>query len=290
MIARSHGTRDLPSSDPPEPKADRGPPQPPSPPLPPSAAERDPPPPDKQLYPGHPRSLSGIALRAFLLGATLSLSLALLILALTSTPPTTPLWRIPFFFAALSTFHFLEFWTTARYNTPAADVDAFLLASNWPAYAIAHASATAECLVTGVFFPDRAWAPAALGGPALTRALIGLGLVMVAVGQAVRTVAMVQCGESFNHIVQSRKKDSHFLVTSGVYAVFRHPSYFGFFWWSVGTQLVLGNAVCSVAYAVVVWKFFSARIPREERFLVGFFGVEYVEYRNRVKTWIPFIQ
>lgn len=284
MIARSHGTRDLPSTSSPEANAS----PPPSPASPASATSRSPPadqPTEKQLYPGNPRSLSGIALRSFLLGTALTLSLSLLLLGSAIAP--TPLWRLPFFFAALSTFHFLEFWSTARYNTPAANVDAFLLTANWPAYAIAHASATIECFLTNYFFPGRSWAPAFLGNT--TPLLITLGLVMVGVGQLVRTAAMVQCGESFNHIVQQQKKSSHFLVTHGVYALFRHPSYFGFFWWSLGTQLVLGNVFCGVGYAVVVWKFFAGRIPHEEKFLVGFFGGEYVEYRRRVGTWIPFI-
>lgn len=279
MIARSHGTRDLPSATPPEPKADSSSPSPPSP----DPGPEEQSPTEKQLYPNNPRSLSGIALRAFLLGATLSLSLTLLLAGLIYS---NPLWRLPFFFAALSTFHFLEFWSTARYNTPAANVDAFLLTSNWPAYAIAHASATLECLLTNLLFPNASWTP----GPwNLRPVIVGIGLFLVLAGQIVRTTGMVQCGESFNHIVQSTRKRSHFLVTHGVYALERHPSYLGFFWWSLGTQLVLGNVVCSIGYAVVVWRFFSARIPHEERFLLGFFGDEYIEYRKRVGTWLPFI-
>ena len=298
MIARSHGARDLPSTPSPKasPKANKtSPTSPAARSASPASAStsrspsRSPGPPekttDKQLYPGNPRSLSGIALRSFLLGTTLTVSLFLLALGTTIIP--TPLWRLPFFFAALSTFHFLEFWSTARYNTPAANIDAFLLTANWPAYAIAHASATLECLVTNLFFPHRSWAASFLGN--VTPLCIALGLIMVGIGQFVRTTAMVQCGESFNHIIQQHRKSSHFLVTHGVYALFRHPSYFGFFWWSLGTQLVLGNVFCGVGYAVVVWRFFAGRIPHEERFLVGFFGGEYVEYRRRVGTWIPFI-
>lgn len=51
----------------------------------------------------------------------------------------------------------------------------------------------------------------------------------------------------------------------------------------------MGNAVCTVGYAVVLWKFFSARIRGEERLLVGFFGEEYVRYRERSWVGIPFI-
>ncbi len=71
---------------------------------------------------------------------------------------------------------------------------------------------------------------------------------------------MVHAGSNFNHLVQSKKRKGHVLVTGGVYRYLRHPSYFGFFWWGLGTQVVLGNAVCLVGYAVVLWRFFRRRI------------------------------
>lgn len=33
------------------------------------------------------------------------------------------------------------------------------------------------------------------------------------------------------------KRPGHELVTSGIYSWSRHPSYAGFFWWAVGTQV-----------------------------------------------------
>lgn len=116
-----------------------------------------------------------------------------------------------------------------------------------------------------------------------------LGLILVVIGQVVRSAAMVQAGPSFNHIVQQTQKQEHILVTTGIYGKLRHPSYFGFFWWGLGTQLVMGNVVCFVAYAAVLWKFFSARIRHEEIFLVKFFGGEYLDYRTNVGTKIPFV-
>jgi protein-S-isoprenylcysteine O-methyltransferase len=89
------------------------------------------------------RSFAGIATRAFGLGAAFSLSLAA-VAYLAGTG--VALWRLPFFVGALALFHFLEFWTTAAYNTPHCEVDSFLLTANWPAYAIAHAAAAVECL------------------------------------------------------------------------------------------------------------------------------------------------
>ena len=116
---------------------------------------------------------------------------------------------------------------------------------------------------------------------------LALGVVMVVIGQFFRTTAMLQAGSNFNHLVQTRKREGHQLVTHGVYAVVRHPSYFGFWWWGLGTQVVLGNWICLVGYAVVLWRFFGARIAQEEGYLMQFFGEEYGAYRRRTGLGIP---
>ncbi|KAH6625043.1 Isoprenylcysteine carboxyl methyltransferase family-domain-containing protein [Chaetomium sp. MPI-SDFR-AT-0129] len=235
--------------------------------------------------PSQPKSLRGIALRAFALGITLSLSLLTTLLLLTLT--NSPLWRLPFFLTALSLFHFLEFYTTATYNTRAAAVSSFLLTSNWPAYAIAHTTALLECLATNLLWPNTSWIPFA--GHTGTRFLVTVGLTLVIAGQGVRSAAMVHAAQSFNHTVQYRRQRDHVLVTSGIYSVLRHPSYFGFFWWALGTQLVMGNVLSFAGYAVVLWRFFSGRVRYEERYLVAFFGGEYEEYRRGVGVWIPWV-
>jgi len=68
----------------------------------------------------------------------------------------------------------------------------------------------------------------------------------------------------------------------------RHPSYFGWFYWALGTQVLLGNPICFVIYAVVTWKFFSVRIAYEEATLYHFFP-EYSDYVARTAIGIPCI-
>ena len=64
---------------------------------------------------------------------------------------------------------------------------------------------------------------------------LGLGLVLF--GELLRKLAMYTAGTNFNHYVQYIREDGHILVTSGVYGLCRHPSYVGWFYWSVGTQV-----------------------------------------------------
>ncbi|KAL8994891.1 MAG: hypothetical protein Q9169_005265 [Polycauliona sp. 2 TL-2023] len=241
------------------------------------------------------RRPSAIALRAFLLGITLGLCLTLTIIQV--QPPLNPLWRAPFFLAILAIFHFLEFYITARYNPPAATLSAFLLTGNGYAYNVAHSLALLECILRNYLAPrycpdwqllqsSSAFLPAGTGAKV---AWLTLGSTMLLGGQLVRTLAMAQAGTNFNHLVQSRKKEGHVLVTRGIYAWLRHPSYFGFFWWGLGTQILMGNLVCLVGYAVVLWRFFRFRIKSEEQFLVAFFGADYARYRDKTMVGIPMI-
>lgn len=212
------------------------------------------------------KSPSAIALRAFILGLVFGVSLALTLLAVQQ--PRNPLWRASSFLATLSFFHFLEFYITARYNPQAATVSAFLLSQNGYAYNVAHTLAFLECLfrhhVAKIYFPGQVYLQpfdAILPGGQLAKtAWLTLGFAMLAFGQGTRTLAMVHAGTNFNHLVQSRRKEGHVLVTGGIYGWLRHPSYFGFFWWGLGTQVVMGNVGCLFGYAVVLWRFFRHRI------------------------------
>lgn len=214
---------------------------------------------DPSNLPDGKKSLSGIAIRAHLLGIALGISACATLFSAVTLQ--TPLWRVPCFLASLALFHFLEFYTTARYNTHVASISAFLLSANGWAYNIAHGSAIVECIVSHAFHPDgysRFSAPVTGIKP-----LLVIGFVLMAVGQVVRSLAMAQAGSNFNHTVQAERKEGHSLVQHGVYSVLRHPSYFGFFWWGLGTQLVLGNVVCFAGYALVLWRFFYKRIHRK---------------------------
>ena len=116
-----------------------------------------------------------------------------------------------------------------------------------------------------------------------------VGLLMVVACQALRTVAMATAAANFTHQIAEHKTDDHELVTHGVYSVFRHPSYVGWFYWAIGTQVLLANPICTLGYAVAAWRLFDDRIRYEEETLREYFGSDYVAYSKRVGTGIPFI-
>jgi protein-S-isoprenylcysteine O-methyltransferase len=207
--------------------------------------------PFNDLLPGKKRSQSEISATSFFLGQALGVSLLLTYYALFIADSL--LWRPPFFISALALFHFLEFFTHARWNVPNATTETFLLFNNGLAYQLAHGSAMVETIVTSVFYPE--WQSHFTAGWVQF-----IGLVFIVVGQLVRSTAMATAGTNFNHKVQRKRAVGHELVTDGIYGYLRHPSYFGFFWWGLGTQLVLGNCLCFFMYLAVLWRFFSRRI------------------------------
>ncbi|KAI4825818.1 hypothetical protein KUCAC02_021484 [Chaenocephalus aceratus] len=167
---------------------------------------------------------------------------------------------------------------TAVINPHSLTLDSFLL-NHSVEYSLAAVSSWVEFTVEKLTFPELKqlnW-------------LSVVGLLLVLCGEALRKAAMLTAGSNFNHIVQNEKAQSHVLVTGGVYAYFRHPSYVGWFYWSTGTQVMLCNPVCILGYTIASWRFFRERIEEEELSLIHFFTEDYVEYKKRVPTGLPFI-
>lgn len=213
---------------------------------------------------------------------------------LASLNPSSIPWQIPVYGVSLSIFHFLEYYTTAKYNPSKVTPTSFLL-KNGSMYIFAHALSISESLLEryfGSFLPpyirlsfsndEETQNPTMI-----TISLIGLAVVIL--GQSLRSAAMIHAASNFSHSIVRVRDHSHELVTTGVYSFSRHPSYAGFFFWALGTQLLLVNPVSFLVFWVLLWKFFKSRIEDEERLLVKFFGSEYEEYRKRVSVKIPFI-
>ncbi len=179
----------------------------------------------------------------------------------------------------MSVFHFFEYYVTALSNPGNLSTDSFLL-NHSVAYGVAAAVSWAE------FGLEASYAPSIK----LYKSVAAVGAAVCVGGDLLRKVSMLQAGRSFNHIVQNTKREDHRLVTDGAYRWFRHPSYVGWLYWSVGTQVVLCNPVCAVIYALVSWKFFADRVVMEEWTLLHFFGDDYHRYQQEVGTGLPFIR
>ncbi|XP_036389543.1 protein-S-isoprenylcysteine O-methyltransferase [Megalops cyprinoides] len=182
------------------------------------------------------------------------------------------------YMCSLCFFHYSEYLVTAIINPRSLSLDSFLL-NHSVEYTVAAVSSWVEFTAEKLLIPELKQ----------LRWISLVGLVMVLFGEFLRKLAMLTAGSNFNHIVQNEKAQSHVLVTSGVYSCFRHPSYVGWFCWSVGTQVLLCNPVCLVGYTLASWRFFRERIEEEEISLIHFFGEDYLEYKRKVPSGLPFI-
>lgn len=216
-----------------------------------------------------------ISLTSLILGIVLGIFVGLF--------PTLKFKSINFYIIALTLFHFLEYYITAKYNPGKVHSDSFLLFGNGKEYLGAHTFALLECLV------EYAIRPQCKRTTGIRYYIVFVGVVLTIFGQYIRTLAMKTAAQSFSHIIKRKKESNHVLVTNGLYSIFRHPSYFGFFWWAIGLQLVLLNPLSLIVFTLVLWRFFNQRIKVEEKYLVSFFGNDYINYRKHTSVWIPFI-
>lgn len=216
--------------------------------------------------------LRKVAICAHGLGAAFSVG----IFTATMDSPTA---YLGMYLTSLSFFHMSEYILTALYNHTTLTTDSFLI-NHSTAFVSAMISSFVEYFIEAYFFP---WMKA-------YKWISRLGLLLVITGELLRKVAMITAASNFTHQVQSYKRSSHKLVTHGVYSLSRHPSYAGWFYWSVGSQLLLCNPVCFVGFVVATWVFFQDRILDEEMLLLQFFGQEYEDYRKKVGIGIPFVK
>jgi protein-S-isoprenylcysteine O-methyltransferase Ste14 len=113
-----------------------------------------------------------------------------------------------------------------------------------------------------------------------------LGVVLFAAGGALRMWPVFVLGHRFSGLVAIQP--GHFLVTSGVYGVIRHPSYLGLLVNSLGWGLAFRSVIGVLLTAITIPPLL-ARIRAEETLLKSQFGEEYEIYRTRTSRLIPWL-
>jgi protein-S-isoprenylcysteine O-methyltransferase Ste14 len=84
-------------------------------------------------------------------------------------------------------------------------------------------------------------------------------------------------------------RERHTLVTSGVYALVRHPMYAGFWLMALGQALLLPNWVAGPAGLIGFGALFFGRVAREEAMMMSAFGDEYRAYMRRTARVVPWL-
>jgi protein-S-isoprenylcysteine O-methyltransferase Ste14 len=84
-------------------------------------------------------------------------------------------------------------------------------------------------------------------------------------------------------------RERHTLVTTGVYALVRHPMYAGFWLMALGQALLLPNWIAGPCGLVGFGILFFGRVAREESMMIKAFGDEYRTYMRRTARVVPWL-
>ena len=117
-------------------------------------------------------------------------------------------------------------------------------------------------------------------------ALMGaVGLALVALGIALAIWARVHLGRNWG--MPMAQKETPELVTTGPYAIVRHPIYAGIL------LALLGSAVGESPFwglpLILFSGYFVYSARREEKVMIELFPTQYPEYMKRTKMLLPFL-
>ncbi|MGA8670162.1 MAG: isoprenylcysteine carboxylmethyltransferase family protein, partial [Terracidiphilus sp.] len=83
-------------------------------------------------------------------------------------------------------------------------------------------------------------------------------------------------------------KQDHELITSGPYAVVRHPIYTGILTGFLGTAIALSQVRGFIAF-VLIFLVFWIKLRMEEQWMRSQFGETYATYAHRTAALVPYL-
>lgn len=112
-----------------------------------------------------------------------------------------------------------------------------------------------------------------------------VGLVMIAVGIALRAWSIATLGRFFQYRIEVQA--DHQVITDGPYRYVRHPSYSGIALVVLGIALASGSVLGFLAAAALAGVGLAVRIHAEEKQLTDALGDQYDRYAASRKRLIP---
>lgn len=113
------------------------------------------------------------------------------------------------------------------------------------------------------------------------------GLVIMIAALVLFRVTHKQLGRNWSISLETR--ESHKLVTSGVYGYVRHPMYSSFFLSALAQLVLLPNWIVGPAGLICIGILFFFRVGREEAMMVEAFGQDYVAYMQQTARIVPWL-
>jgi protein-S-isoprenylcysteine O-methyltransferase Ste14 len=129
--------------------------------------------------------------------------------------------------------------------------------------------------------------------PALYRQLWPSGIWPFCVGAATTVVGLLFAVWARHHLASNWSssvniKQGHELITTGPYAMVRHPIYTGILTGFLGTAIALSQ-VRGVIGFVLIFIVFWAKLSKEEEWMLSQFGETYTSYAHQTAALVPFL-
>jgi protein-S-isoprenylcysteine O-methyltransferase Ste14 len=115
----------------------------------------------------------------------------------------------------------------------------------------------------------------------------GAALSLIGLGVLIRAVAFATLGRYFTYDV--RLGSGQKLVTSGIYAVIRHPAYLAVCMLGSLPGLAAGSVAAFLLLTLFTVPQTLYRLSLEEKMLADRFGGEFERYRNKSWRLLPFV-
>lgn len=109
------------------------------------------------------------------------------------------------------------------------------------------------------------------------------GFLVGLIGDGIFLVAVITMKNSWRAGIPETDKTE--LVQNGIYRWSRNPAFLGFDLMYIGVGLMFCNpaTICVSLFAIIM---LHCQIIEEEKYLVGVFGQEYVEYKKQVFRYL----
>ena len=128
---------------------------------------------------------------------------------------------------------------------------------------------------------------AAVLGRLLAPAVFVIGVAALVAGSLLRRHCWQLLGASFTGDVRAHPGQP--IVTTGAYALVRHPSYSAGILMNIGIGLALGSWASTVLLALTSFAVYGYRISIEERTLLAVVGEPYRRFMRTRRRLMPFI-
>jgi protein-S-isoprenylcysteine O-methyltransferase Ste14 len=153
---------------------------------------------------------------------------------------------------------------------------------NWLEWALLGAAALGLFIIP-LIYVAAGW-PSSLDHAAVP-GLAWLGLATLLAALALFRRSHADLGRGWSASLKLR--ETHKLVTAGIYRHVRHPMYLSFLLLGLSQLLLLPNWFAGSVGLIAAFLMFALRVQREEAMMLDRFGAEYRDYMARSKRLIP---